>query len=154
MTAATTLNQNTSNSFFLDSRETQIQRADYCGYIVAKTYQAEEVDRIREIYREYVLEKTRAVGSFDKVLLSSGATLICAWKAPLALWAAIPVNLYAIQGFIRMGVIVANKMNEMDKVRDEYFDRNGDSIDLATKNAVYDMIKYNGDTPEKYGINR
>lgn len=156
MTAPTTLNEQLkyTNFRFLEPDETKITRADYCGYIVAKMHHAEEANRIREIYREYVLERTRAMGSFDKVLLSSGATIICAWKAPLALWAAIPVNLYAIRGFIKMGVTVADKMNELDKMRDEYVDSNGDTIDLATKNAVYDMIKNNGDTPSRYGINR
>lgn len=140
-------------SLVRDEQEVKVERAGYTrGHIVCKKYQADEVQKIRELFREYVQEKTNSARSFDKACISTAFTIGCLLTAPTFLVPAVIINVYTGQELIHKSMDIADKMEELDRLRDEHVDKNGNDIVQATAKAAQEIIKKAGDVPEKYGI--
>ena len=136
-----------------DEQEVKVERAGYLrGHIICKKYQADEAQKIRELFRDYVQTKVNAGRSFDKTCLSTAFTIVFCLAAPPLLVPAVIINVYTGQELIHKSMDIADKMQELDYLRDEHIDKNGDDIVQATAKAAYASIKKDGDIPAKYAI--
>ena len=136
----------------LEYDETRVAKGNFRGYIVCKKYKAEEAYRIRELYHKFLSEKIDVGTGAGTFILSSLFTVLCLVKQPQALIGAIPLNLYAINGYVTKACAMIDRLNELDALRDDHIESNGDDIAQATAKAAWYKIKSAGFDPVQYGI--
>ncbi len=146
--------QNQPNiSLVRDEQEVKVEKAGYLrGHFICKKYQADEAQKIRELFREYAQIKTNSARSFDKNFIATAFTVGCWLTMPSLLIPAVIINVYTGQELIHKSMDIADKMEELDRLRDEHITSNGNDIVQATAKAAYEIIKKDGDIPAKYAI--